>query len=112
MNFNSGKSRYLTFNSLLTLLISILISGILTSEHLQFNLKYKTLKQHTEENFLNIARQDNTQLLTKIIQSFYLNNSSFTPEVNQLPGLKLNEEFIICLNRINKYPRWSKSTFS
>jgi len=112
MNLNSEKNICVTFNSLFTLLISLLISGILTGEPLQFNFKYKLLKQHTEENFLSIARQENNQLLPKVIQSFFLNNSAFSPVINQLSGLKLKETFIFCLNRINKYPRWSKSTFS
>ncbi|PKL18477.1 MAG: hypothetical protein CVV49_05840 [Spirochaetae bacterium HGW-Spirochaetae-5] len=97
---------------LLILFIAVLICGSVSHGISQFNYKYEIIKQHSEETLLNLSRQDNIQLITKIILSFYNNNTHLNPEIKYTTGLTLKEQFIICLNRINKYPRWSKSTCS
>jgi hypothetical protein len=100
------------FRKLLILLIVVLISGSVSHKTSGFNLKNEIIKQHSEETLLNISRQDNLQLITEVILSFFQNNFCLNLQITITNGLKLKEEFIICLNRINKYPRWSKSTFS
>ncbi len=100
------------FKKLLILLFAVLLSGSVSREISNSHLKYEIIKQHSEETLLNLSRLDNIQLITKIIISYFLNNFTSNPEIKYTNVLKLKEKFIICLNRINKYPRWSKSTFS
>jgi len=100
------------FKKLLILLITVFISGAMSHNVSQFNLKYEIIKQHSGESLLNISRQENIQLIKLITPSFFQNNTSLNTQINNYNGLKLKEKFIICLNRINKYPKWSKSTFS
>jgi hypothetical protein len=112
MKPDTTQNTFTPFKKLLILLIAVLISGTISHEISQFRLKYEIIKQHSEETLLNLSRQDNIQLITKIILSFYQNNASLKPEIKNYTDLKPKEKYIICLNRINKYPRWSKSTFS
>jgi hypothetical protein len=93
-------------------LITLLISGSVSHEISNLNLKHEIIKQHSGENLLNLSRQEINELIRIITPSFFHNNTSFNHVIKNYTDLKPEEKFIICLNRINKYPRWSKSTFS
>lgn len=111
MNKNDYRKWHF-FKRLIPLIITILLFDIVSDTPVINNFKKELIKQHSEENLLNLSRQENLQIITKIIFLYFHKNSVMEMSVQKPLILKFLTDHITCITSINKYPRWSKSTFS
>lgn len=112
-----NKHKFLFIKCQIPVIILILIFGILFNKPLCRSSENEFLQLHSKEFFINILRSESQQIISKIIHSFYfnkeiLNNIFFLNLIKNPQSLYFTYKNIVSIGQINKYPKWSKSTFS
>lgn len=114
---NTTDKYKLFIKCLIPIIILILISGIVFNKPLYHSSENEFIQSPSKEFVINLFGSDSQKIITKIIHTFYfnkviVNNTFFSPLIINPHTLYFTFKNLVCINQINKYPKWSKSTFS
>jgi len=107
-----NKHLHTVSRSFITFIILLLVSYPVLNKPQLCAIENILITQHNKTCLINLPGHENQQIIIKIIKLFVNANSIIILLIIISHVLKFINKNEISIRKYNKYPRWSKSTFS